>query len=233
MNDIAVITGGSSGLGLELAFELVNRGASTCIIGRDSNRLEVAITRLKTVGGKAKVLSLAADVGSDSCVTALDQLLTQSKFVPSLIFNIAGVGRFGDVTAITEERIVEVFRANTVGLMLMSAYGVRVMRERGGVIVNVMSTAALIGRPKESIYCAAKWAARGFTEALKAATKGTGIRVISVFPGGMKTPFWSDESGMTVDPSSFMEPSHVAAKILAATTEIDSSRVSDLTIERR
>jgi short-subunit dehydrogenase len=233
MNTIAVITGGSSGLGLELAFQLVNRGCNTCIIGRDAKRLQDAVTRLKSAEGKARVLSLAADVGSENCVKALSELLDHRDFVPSLIFNIAGVGRFGDVNAMTEERILEVFRANTIGLMLMSSYGVRAMQERGGVIVNVMSTAALVGRPKESIYCAAKWAARGFTEALKAATKGTAIRVVSVFPGGMKTPFWSDASGMTIDTSSFMDPSQVAARILAAATEMDSSWVSEITIERR
>ena len=80
----------------------------------------------------------------------------------------------------------------------------------GGTIVNILSTAALIGKPNESVYCAAKWGARGYTESLKAEAKGTKARIISVAPGGMDTPFWSERR------ADFMDPKDIAAIVVDA-----------------
>lgn len=83
------------------------------------------------------------------------------------------------------------------------------------------------------MYCAAKWGARGFTEAIKAATKGTKTKVLGVYPGGMNTDFWSSECGMTPDVTKFMKPEEVAEEIVHAVLEKKSMYVSDLTIDRR
>jgi short-subunit dehydrogenase len=80
----------------------------------------------------------------------------------------------------------------------------------GGTIVNVLSTAALKPKPGESVYCAAKWGARGYTETLQQETKGTRARVIAVSPGGMQTPFWDRER------EGFMDPQAVARLIVEA-----------------
>ena len=65
-------------------------------------------------------------------------------------------------------------------------------------IVNIMSTSALIGRAEETIYCAAKWGARGYTEALRTELKGTKRNIIAVYPGGMKTDFWKSRVGTVI-----------------------------------
>jgi short-subunit dehydrogenase len=91
------------------------------------------------------------------------------------------------------------------------------------VIVNVMSTAALTGKPNETVYCAAKWGARGYTEALRAEAKG--VRVVAVYPGGMNTPFWAGDGKA----AGFMDPGEVAGKIVSAIFESD---VTELTLRR-
>ena len=80
----------------------------------------------------------------------------------------------------------------------------------GGTILNVLSSAAFAAKPNESVYCAAKWGARGYTDVLKAEARGTRARVISVAPGGMQTPFWEHER------EGFMDPGAVAKVIVAA-----------------
>ena len=79
-------------------------------------------------------------------------------------------------------------------------------------IVNVMSTAALTGKKGESVYCAAKWGARGYTLALQAEIPQ---RVLAVYPGGMNTAFWPEER------ANFMDPKEIAARIVAAVFETD------------
>ena len=95
-----------------------------------------------------------------------------------------------------------------------------------------MSTSALIGRAEETIYCAAKWGARGYTEALRTELKGTRRNIIAVYPGGMKTDFWKI-IGKDKNISSFMEPAAVAIKIVNAVLDSDKMLVTDITINRK
>jgi short-subunit dehydrogenase len=93
-----------------------------------------------------------------------------------------------------------------------------------------MSTSALLGRATETVYCAAKWVARGFTEALRAELKGTNRRIVAVYPGGMNTPFLPDKKGKDI--SDFMNPADVAEQIAHAVYGSDSIMVTDITINR-
>lgn len=95
-----------------------------------------------------------------------------------------------------------------------------------------MSTAATTPRANETVYCAAKWGARGFTEALRVEAKGTPLRILAVYPGGMNTPFWSRTRGGGTDSSRFMSPGEVAAAICEAVRPRSSCYVSDLVLNR-
>lgn len=233
-NEIAIVTGGTSGLGFEVARQLLKKEYLICIVGRLKARLNEAKQKLLIDNFNSNHLLLRqCNVGSENDVKELFKYLENNNFNPYLVFNIAGVGRFGDISEIDQDTINVVFEANLTGLILVSSYAIRTMQKnKGGILINIMSTAALVSRPNESVYCAAKWGARGFTEAIKVATKGTTIKVISVYPGGMNTPFWSKDCGMQPKVETFMNPSDVAKKIISAATEINSSIISDITINR-
>ncbi len=231
--NVAIVTGGSSGLGLEITRCLLDRGVNTCIVGRNRTKLDAAVSSLSSSTRKAQLLELECNVGDEKQVRALFEYLTDKQLKVSMIFNAAGVGLFGDPDKIGADMISKVFEANLIGLILMSSHGLRAMSASGGIIINVMSTAALVGREKEAVYCAAKWGARGFTEAIKVATKGGPVKVIAVYPGGMKTPFWSDDCGLSLSTSSFMHPHDVAKTIVGPAMEVDSSIVTDITINKR
>jgi short-subunit dehydrogenase len=102
----------------------------------------------------------------------------------------------------------------------------------GGTIVSVLSSAALVGRADEAVYCAAKWGARGFMEALRVALKGTPFRTLTVYPGGMRTPFWSPGSGMSPDLGTYMDPGDVARQILRVVLDPGAAHVTEMTISR-
>jgi short-subunit dehydrogenase len=142
----------------------------------------------------------------------------------TILVNAAGAGIFGPAGSYDDESIDRLLDANLKATIVFCNALFPRFAEQGGTIVNVLSTAALIGKPNESVYCAAKWGARGYSEALRAEAKGTKARVLSVAPGGMDTPFWPERR------ESFMDPGEVAAVIVDAVER--KVNVTEITITR-
>jgi short-subunit dehydrogenase len=227
--EIAVVTGGTSGLGFALAEGVTRRGKRVALLARDPQRLDGAVAKLREGGASAS--GYRCDVSREGEVReALGRIAGQGTV--RLLFNVAGVGRFGPPDAISDVTIDEVFAGNLKGLMLTTAAALPFLREAGGTIVSVLSTAALVGRRNESVYCAAKWGARGFMEALRAELEGTPIRTLTVYPGGMRSGFWSQGSGPSPDLTGYMDPDDVAAHILAAALDPRPAHVTEMTIRR-
>jgi uncharacterized protein len=226
----AVVTGGSSGLGLALAELLGAAGLGVSIIGRDPDRLRGAVEQLRGEGTDAE--GVACDVARQDELRAAFEAISRRGTI-GFLFNVAGVGRFGPVEAITETSIEEVVSGNLRGLMLATAAAIPHLRAAGGgTIVSVLSTAALVGRADEAVYCAAKWGARGFMEAVRVALKGTSLRTLTVYPGGMRTPFWSASSGKSPDVTTYMDPRDVARQILRVALDPGAAHVTEMTISR-
>jgi uncharacterized protein len=188
---VAIVTGASSGLGFAIAQLL-----------RENGTLVVGVARRSS-----------ADVSGDAAKreTAVRAIEAAEKLgTIDLLINCAGVGIYGPAGSYSEEDIAAIIDANLIATINFCELLVPRFKEHGGTIVNVLSTAALIGKANESVYCAAKWGARGYTEALKAEAKGTRARIIAVAPGGMNTPFWPEPR------EGFMDPADVAATIIDA-----------------
>lgn len=229
-NRMAVVTGGSSGLGLAIAEQLASEGIAVSIIGRDPRRVRDAVDRVRAGGSEAHGLS--CDVSRQDQVMAAIQEFSQRGRI-GFLFNVAGAGRFGPPEELSESAIDEVLAGNLKGLMIATASVLPILRANdGGTIVSVLSSAALVGRPDEAVYCAAKWGARGFMEALRAALKGSSIRTLTVYPGGMRTPFWSGDAGKSPDLSTYMDPQDVARQILRVVLSPGGAHVTEMTIAR-
>ncbi len=192
---VAIVVGASSGLGLEIV-RLLEAGGRT-VVGV-SRRGET------TVRGDASKRDTALRALHDA------DKLTIAHGPVDLLVNCAGVGIYGPAGSYDDAAIAAVFDANLVATIVFCEVFAPRFKDAGGTIVNVLSTAALTGKPNETIYCAAKWGARGYSEALRAEAKGTKLRVMSVAPGGMNTPFWAEPR------PAFMDPCEIAAVIVDA-----------------
>lgn len=233
MKKISIITGGASGLGLALAELLLKKGKDVLILGRNNEKLSKAARRLSLVSETAHASTLVCNIGNENDVKNTGKFLTEHKIITEYLFNNAGRGLFTPVTASTSALIDDIFEVNLKGLILLTSEILRITPEKEELaIVNIMSTSALYGRDQESIYCAAKWGARGYTEALRTELKGTKRNIIAVYPGGMKTDFWKD-TGQTRDITGFMNPKDVAEKIVNAVLGSDRLLVTDITIGRK
>jgi short-subunit dehydrogenase len=233
MKKISVISGGTSGLGLEIARLLVKSGKNVLILGRNNEKLSKASHALQKDSKNMIAESLVCNIGKEEDIRKVGEFLRNKSYEVEYLFNNAGMGLFTKAQNSTSALIDTLFEANLKGMILLTS---EVLRITPGyqelTIVNIMSTSALLGRDEETIYCAAKWGARGYTEALRTELKGTKRNIIAVFPGGMKTDFWNIP-GQNRDISTFMDPAEVAEKIVNAVIVTDKMFVTDITINRK
>lgn len=233
MKKISIISGGSGGLGLEIADLLVRSGKNIVILGRNSEKLSGALVRLKKSAKDNSVEAVKCNIGKEEDIVNISGLLIKKELSVEYLFNNAGMGLFAKADTSTSEMIERVFEANLKGMILLTSEVLRITPEKEILtIVNIMSTSALYGRNEETLYCAAKWGARGYTEALRTELKGSTRNIIAVYPGGMKTDFWAIP-GQNRDISSFMDPADVAQKIVGAVLDTDKLLVTDITINRK
>jgi short-subunit dehydrogenase len=105
---------------------------------------------------------------------------------------------------------------NLKGTILGSQVALREMRKnRSGHIVNVISTASLRGIPHESVYCAAKWGVRGFTQGLREEAAAYGVRVSGLLPGGVDTEFWAGAVDRAMPVQDFLTAHEVAMALIS------------------
>lgn len=227
-NEITVITGGSSGLGLELS-KCFAQTTHVCIVARNKEKLDEA-KRFILQTSTNQVLTFSADISDEQQVKSLYDYLR--SFTVRRVINCAGLGQFGSPDRIDAKMVNQLIDSNLKSVMFMSSNALVAMKDEGGQIVSILSTAALKGNPLESVYCAVKWGARGYGEALKAACKGTNIHVINICPGGINTPFWRDDSGIHPDVSKFMNPGELADTIYHLLVGKQTLYCPDIVIEK-
>jgi len=180
---IALITGGTSGIGLAAAKLFLAEGAKVAIVGSDRGRLDEAVT---TLGGD--VLALQADLRRPAEIDAAIEALRKRHSRIDILFANAGKGLAAPLDAVTEAQIDEQFGLNFKGLFFTVQKAARLM-EKGGSIVLTTSFLYAVGASGLSILSATKAAVRSLARTLGAELAPRGIRVNAVSPGAISTPF--------------------------------------------
>ena len=181
---VTLITGASAGLGLEFARQCVARGQEVVLVARRKDRLN----QLAAEVGNAHVV--AADLGEPGATTrVVGEVISQGLWVRTLINN-AGFGLRGRFDELPLDRQLEMIDLNVRSLTNLSFVVINEMvRQGGGSILNVASTAAFQPGPKMAVYFATKAFVLSFTEALHEEWKDRGIKVSALCPGPTRTEF--------------------------------------------
>jgi 3-dehydrosphinganine reductase len=187
----ALVTGGSSGIGLELARALVREGAHVCIVARNAGRLQQAVDELSHAvrsGGRPPCY-VSLDVASpDALAGGLGEVLAQLGGL-DLLINNAGYAQPGYIDEVSDSAYVDMMAVNYFGPMRLSRACLGHFRLQGsGRIVNVTSMLAFMGTFGYSAYCASKHALAGYTEALRQEALPFGVHVHLCYPPTTLTP---------------------------------------------
>jgi NADP-dependent 3-hydroxy acid dehydrogenase YdfG len=179
-----VVTGAASGIGRALAQRLAAHGSPVAIVDQDAAGLEETASAIGT-----PVLAEQLDVRDRQGQLAFAARVKEWAPQPiGAVFNNAGVAVSSTVAEAAIEDDEWLHAINFEGVV----HGVRaflpiLLEQRSGAIVNTSSVFGLAGIPHQSAYCASKFAVRGFTESLRHELAGTGVRAITIHPGGVKT----------------------------------------------
>ncbi|CDQ20380.1 Short-chain dehydrogenase [Halobacillus karajensis] len=202
------ITGAGTGLGRALAHTYAQNGYNVYLSGRTEKQLQVTQNNISQKGGKASVL--VCDVTDPS---SIKEAIKQIDHL-HLLINNAGVGHFGELSTYTETQIDQLLNTNVKGTILTTQLAASKLKKTEGRVLNVISTAGLRGKKNESVYCASKFAIRGFTESLQKEWESLSLSATAVYMGGMNTPFWSETNHVT-SPEKLKGPEVVAEQIFA------------------
>jgi len=179
---VALVTGGTSGIGLAAARRLADEGAYVFITGRSRARLDEAVAQ---IGSGAE--GVVSDVSDFADIDTVVEAIRSHGRGLDVVFTNAGGGEFAALPDITVEHFTSTFTTN-VGGTLFTVQKVLPLLNRGASIVLAGSTAASNGTPSFSVYAATKAAIRSFGRTWAAELAGSGIRVNTVVPGPIETP---------------------------------------------
>jgi 3-oxoacyl-[acyl-carrier protein] reductase len=179
----ALVTGGSSGIGLETARQLRERGAQVAICGRDEERVQRVAKRIDAV-------AIAGDVSVEADAVRIVRTVVERFGDYDVLINNAGFGLFAPLVETRLEDMQRVYATNVFGAMLVARESARhfVSRNRGN-IVNVASTAGQRGYAGGTAYSSSKFALSGLTECWRAELRKNNIRVMQINPSEVQTEF--------------------------------------------
>ena len=183
---IAVITGGSKGLGRAMAVALGSAGATIALVSRDKEKLELTATAVRAVGGQAETFK--ADVTDESQVSGLAAAIKDRFGKAHILINNAGINVRKPVTDFTLDEWRSVLDTNLTGAFLMCRAFVPLLRGQGyGGIINLTSIMSHVSLPQRCAYSASKAGLLGFTKALALELAPDGITVNGISPGPIAT----------------------------------------------
>jgi NAD(P)-dependent dehydrogenase (short-subunit alcohol dehydrogenase family) len=186
---VAVVTGGSRGIGYSIAEALLAEGAKLFICGRDQNFLQAALEKLR-LGAPANVDGTVADVRRYEDCRKLVRAAAERFGGLDILVNNAGVGFFKPVDQLSVEEWDTTIQTNLSGVFYCCREAIPLMRKRGGgYIFNISSLAGVNALPAGSAYNASKFGLNGFSEAMMQDVRYDGIRVSYIMPGSVDTDF--------------------------------------------
>lgn len=223
-NPVTVITGASSGIGLECARLFAQNGAKLVLIARSPDKLQTAEKAVRELG--ADVLSLSLDVTDEEAVTKAFAEIAEKAGPVDILINNAGTGFATDLSTCKMDDFRRIFETNVTGVFLCTRSVLPSMKERkSGHIINISSIVGKVANPNAPLYCASKHALNGYNSGLQQQVAADKIRVSLVSPSSVDTAYWD---GRPVDRSKFLKPEEVAAAVFFVASQPEGVLIKDM-----
>lgn len=209
---VAIVTGASSGIGLAVARKLCAAGGKVALVARTKSKLDEVAASL----GSDRAAAFALDVADFYAVSALPAAVIERFGGLDILVNNAGLNHRGPLMSIAAQQAADVITVNLTAPVFLTRLCADHLRA-GGAIVNVASIAGMVPVHHESAYSASKAGLRAFTRVIAEELEERGIRVCSVCPGPVDTPFFGDIE--SVPDLVFSQPMSTADEVADAVIE--------------
>jgi len=227
----ALVTGASAGIGQATALALAQRGANLVLTARREDRLRKLVAEIESLGVRA--VFHAGDAAEETTAQQAIALALDRFGHLDILINNAGAGNYKDLIDTSAADYDALMNANMRSGFLFSRHAApHMIAQKSGIILFISSVAGLQGAAGESVYCATKFAQSGFAQALDAELRKHGIKVGTIFPGGVKSEFALGH-GRTEDSirnSRMMDPAEVAEAIAFACLQPPNVRIPQMTV---
>jgi 3-oxoacyl-[acyl-carrier protein] reductase len=189
---VAIVTGGTKGIGRGIAKALIGEQANVCISARKEGEIEEATESLNKLG-RGSAIGVACDVRIHSEVKSLFERAASQLGGLDVLVNNAGIGIFAPVEEMSPEDFRAVLETNLLGVFYCCHEAIPLMKNRGGgYIINISSLAGANPHPRMAAYNASKFGLNGFSEALMQEVRHDNIKVSYIMPGSVNTAFGGD-----------------------------------------
>lgn len=227
---LAVVTGGTEGIGRAIAFAFGAAGARIALCARTEANVRAVVRDLQAAGIDA--IGTTCDVSDPASVEAFAAFVRRERGVPQVLINNAGIGRFKPILELSLEDWDLTMGVNVRSLYLVTRAFLQGMRDAGrGTIVNIASLAGRNGIEGGTAYCASKHAVLGFSKSLMLEVRKQGLRVVAICPGSVDTPFMDKRGGRPQEKRArALAPEDVAHAVLAAVTADDRAMISEVDV---
>lgn len=187
----ALITGGTSGIGYELAKLFAKDGYNLVIVARDEQGLQTTANELQREYGIG-VETISKDLFKRESAFELYNEISQKGITIDVLVNNAGQGQYGEFIDTDINREIDIIQLNIISLVALTKQFLKDMVSRGsGKILNVASIAGKIPGPLQSVYHGTKAFVHSFTEAIREEVKDSGVTITSLLPGATQTDFFA------------------------------------------
>lgn len=230
-DQIAVVTGASSGIGQTIAMRLADRGATLVLIGRNAARLEAAAELARPKA--ARVLIVCADLNCDEDINRVSTELQREFGAIDILVHSAGIFFMGSVELAPLAELDQLFRINMRAPYALTQVLLPLIRSRRGQVVFINSSVGLTTRANVGAYAATKHGLRAIADTLRQEVNSDGVRVLSVFPGRTATPqqeIIHALEGKQYQPNLLMQPTDVASAVLDALAIPRTAEITDVNI---
>jgi NAD(P)-dependent dehydrogenase (short-subunit alcohol dehydrogenase family) len=189
---VAIVTGGTKGIGRGITEALVREGVNVCISARSRSEIDTAVGELLALGS-GRATGIVADVRNYAQVKSLFELTAIEFGGVDILVNNAGIGMFQTIEETTPDDFRAILETNLFGVFYCCHEAIPLMKKRGGgYIINISSLAGANPHPRMAAYNASKFGLNGFSEALMQEVRHDGIKVSYVMPGSVNTEFGGD-----------------------------------------
>ena len=230
-NQVAVVTGASSGIGKACCYALVKAGATVCLLGRNIHELKKIESEIREYSPLSKAVKV--DLFNDDEISDAVNLVKNEYGAVHVLVHSAGIYSVGKVKEAPVKDFDNQYKINVRAPYMLTQQILPFIDNNFGQIIFINSTVAMAAKSNLSQYCATKSALKALADSLRIEINSEGIRVLTIYPGRTATPMQEDvckQEGIVYNAETMIKPEHVANLLVSSLNMPRDAEITDITV---